>query len=201
MNEPLLIYLHGFNSAPASHKAQRLREEMARLGLESAYRCPQLPHRPREAVALIEAEIARAGGRPVTLVGSSLGGFYATCLAERHDLRAVLLNPAVRPQLELETYLGPQRNLYTGATYELTREHIDEWRALQVERVDPRRYLLIVETGDEVLDYRLALAKYAGAAQIIVPGGDHSLRSFACHIPMLLRFAGFDLERCGGRGS
>lgn len=185
----MLIYLHGFNSAPASHKAQMLQADMARRGIAHAYRCPALPPRPLEAIALIEEEIARAGDAPVTLVGSSLGGFYATYLAERHDLRAVLLNPAVRPQTELEAYIGPQRNLYTGATYELTREHVEQWRSLRVEHIDPRRYLLIVETGDEVLDYRLAVDKYAGAQQIVVPGGDHALRSFGEHIPAILRFA------------
>src|SRR5690606_17573374 len=186
----MLIYLHGFNSAPASFKAQLLKADMAKRGLAHAYRCPALPPRPLEAIALIEAEIARAGDAPVTLVGSSLGGFYATYLAERHDLRAVLLNPAVLPQTDLEPYIGPQRNLYTGATYELTREHIEQWRSLQVAHVDPRRYLLIVETGDEVLDYRLAVEKYAGAQQIVVPGGDHALRSFGEHIPAILHFAG-----------
>ena len=186
----MLIYLHGFNSAPASFKAQLLHADMAGRGLAHAYRCPALPPRPLEAIEVIEQEIAQADGTPITLVGSSLGGFYATYLAERHDLRAVLLNPAVRPQVELEAYIGPQRNLYTGATYELTREHVEQWRSLQTSTIDPRRYLLIVETGDEVLDYRLAVDKYAEAQQIVVPGGDHALRSFPRHIPAILRFAG-----------
>jgi len=185
----MLIYLHGFNSAPASHTAQTLHADMLRRGRGHAYRRPALPPRPLEAIALIDQEIAQAGDAQITLVGSSLGGFYATYLAERHDLRAVLLNPAVRPQVELEAYIGPQRNLYTDATYELTHEHIEQWRSLQVETVDPHRYLLIVETGDEVLDYRLAVDKYAGAQQIVVPGGDHALRSFPDHLPVILRFA------------
>ncbi len=186
----MLIYLHGFNSAPASQKAQLLRREMTILGLARAYRCPALPPQPLAAIATIEAEIARAADETITLVGSSLGGFYATHLAEKHDLRAVLLNPAVRPQMDLEAYIGPQRNLYTGATYELTHEHVAQWRALDVEHVSARRYLLIVETGDEVLDYRLAVDKYPGAQQIVIDGGDHSLQSFPRHIPAILRFGG-----------
>ena len=186
----MLIYLHGFNSAPASHKARLLHREMAALGLANAYRCPALPPQPLAAIATIEAEIAQAGGEAITLVGSSLGGFYATHLAEKHDLRAVLLNPAVRPQMDLEAYVGLQRNLYTGATYELTHEHIAHWRELDVAHIDARRYLLIVETGDEVLDYRLAVDKYAGAEQIVIDGGDHSLQSFPHHIAAVLRFAG-----------
>jgi predicted esterase YcpF (UPF0227 family) len=124
------------------------------------------------------------------LVGSSLGGFYATHLGEKDGLRAVLLNPAVRPGRDLESYLGIQRNLYTGEEYELTREHVETWRRLDVATVHPERYLLIVETGDEVLDYREAVAKYAGARQVIVQGGDHALKSFPEHLPLILEFAG-----------
>ncbi len=188
----MMIYLHGFNSSPQSHKAQVLAAEMARRGLADRFLCPALPHRPRAAIALVERELARHPAGAVTLVGSSLGGFYATALAERRGVRAVLLNPAVRPQADLESYLGVQRNLYTGEAYELTRAHLDEWRALEVTAIHPERYLLIVETGDELLDYRIALAKYRGARQIVVEGGDHTLASFARHLPAIFAFAGLD---------
>jgi predicted esterase YcpF (UPF0227 family) len=187
-----MIYLHGFNSSPHSHKAQALASEMARRGIADRFFCPALPHRPRDAIAVVERELARHPADAVTLVGSSLGGFYATSLAERHGVRAVLLNPAVRPQADLESYLGVQRNLYTGEEYELTREHLAEWRALEVAAIHPERYLLIVETGDELLDHRIAVAKYRGARQIVVEGGDHTLASFARHIPAILAFAGLD---------
>lgn len=183
-----LLYLHGFNSAPQSHKAQVLKRYMEARGLGARFVCPKLPHRPEEAIALAEREIARHPA--AVLVGSSLGGFYATHLAERHGLRAVLLNPAVRPGQDLESYLGIQRNLYTGEEYELTREHIAAWRRLDAAVIQPERYLLIVETGDEVLDYREAVAKYAGARQVVVAGGDHTLKSFAEHLPLILEFAG-----------
>ena len=183
-----VIYLHGFNSSPQSHKAQEMMRYMDARGLGDRFVCPALPHRPREAIALVEAAIATRPG--ATLVGSSLGGFYATYLAEKHGMRAVLLNPAVHPQADLESYLGTQRNLYTGAEYELTREHLDDWRSLAVASVHPERYLLIVETGDEVLDYRDAVRKYAGARQVVVEGGNHALASFAEHLPLILEFAG-----------
>lgn len=186
----MIVYLHGFNSAPQSHKAQAMKRHLESLGLGAAFVCPKLPHRPREATALVEAEIALHAREGVTLVGSSLGGFYATYLAEKHGLRAVLLNPAVLPGRDLETYLGEQRNLYTGEAYELTRAHLDEWRAMDVPVVHPERYLLIVETGDEVLDYRESVRKYAGAEMIVVQGGDHMLRSFEDHLPRILAFAG-----------
>jgi predicted esterase YcpF (UPF0227 family) len=185
-----IVYLHGFNSAPQSHKAQLMRRYMEARGLGARFVCPALPHAPDGAIALVEREIAAHAADGVTLVGSSLGGFYATHLAERLALRAALLNPAVRPGRDLESYLGVQRNLHTGAEYELTREHLDAWRRLDVAKVHPERYLLIVETGDEVLDYREAVAKYAGARQVLVPGGDHTLQSFAEHLPLILAFAG-----------
>ena len=188
----MLIYLHGFNSDPASHKAQLMSKAMAERGLADRFRCPKLPYAPDRAIALVEEEIAaaRQTSANITLVGSSLGGFYSTYLAQGHGLQAVLLNPAVHPQQRLERYLGPQKNMFTGEAYELTLEHIEQWRRLDVAVNEPQRFLLIVETGDEVLDYRLALDKYAGAEQIVVPGGDHSLQSFPAHIPRILRFAG-----------
>ena len=163
---------------------------MEASGMGAAFCCPKLPYAPNEAVAVAEAQIARARDTPLTIVGSSLGGFYATYLAHRHGARAVLLNPAVRPQQRLERYLGRQKNMFTGEEYELTLEHIEQWRALDIPVAQPERFLLIVETGDEILDYRLAAAKYAGAEQIVVEGGDHSLQSFPQHLPAILRFAG-----------
>ena len=185
----MILYLHGFNSAPASHKARALRAYLEARGLADCFSCPALPHRPADAVALIEAEIARCGGRP-TLIGSSLGGFYATHFAERLELRAVLINPAIAPYVGLESFLGRQQNLYTGATYELTRADLEGWRALAVECVDPERYLLLLETGDEVLDWRAAARKYEGARSVIRDGGDHTLQSFGEHIPRIVAFAG-----------
>jgi uncharacterized protein len=186
----VILYLHGFNSAPGSHKARTLQAYMAARGLDSLFACPALPYRPQEAVRCIEAELARHAVKRVTLVGSSLGGYYATWFAERHDLRAVLINPAIVPHVGLEAYLGLQRNLYTGEEYELTRDDLDVWRALALDRVDSERYLLLLETGDEVLDWRQAVAKYEGARMVIRIGGDHTLKSFPEHLERILRFAG-----------
>jgi predicted esterase YcpF (UPF0227 family) len=185
----MIVYLHGFNSAPASHKARTLKAYLEARGLGDRFACPALPHRPGEAARLIETEIARAGGRP-TLVGSSLGGFYATHFAERLGLRAVLINPAITPQVGLGAFLGKQKNLYTGQEYELTRADLEALRALWVERVDPERYLVLLETGDELLDWRMAARRYEGARIVVRDGGDHTLASFPEHIPRILAFAG-----------
>lgn len=183
----MLLYIHGFNSSASSFKAQLVRVRMGELGREDEFICPDLPHPPREAIALLETFV-RDAGDGLCLVGSSLGGFYATWLAEKHGLRAVLVNPAIRPYDLLQTAIGPQTNLYTGAQYELTRSHIEELRTLEVNRITPERYLLIVTTGDEVLDYRDAIAKYGGAKHVVVPGGDHGFGSFGEHVDTALSF-------------
>jgi predicted esterase YcpF (UPF0227 family) len=186
----MLIYLHGFNSSPGSHKAQLLKRYMEERGLGNQYSCPALPTLAARAITAVESEIERQPRGSVTLVGSSLGGFYSSYLAERHDLRAVLINPAVYPHEDLRAYLGMQRNLHTQQQYELTEEHLRQWERLYLSTVRPQRYLLLLETGDEVLNYRQALQKYAGARQIVIEGGDHSLKSFPEHIPLILGFAG-----------
>ncbi len=192
----MLVYLHGFNSSPASHKAQVMKRFLEGRGQGHLYACPALPNTPREAIRAIEAMVEEnsAGRIPpaVTFVGSSLGGFYATYLAQKLGCRAVLINPAINPHIGLEAYLGTQKNLHTGEPYELTRAHLEGWRALVVERIDPEKYLLLLETGDEVLDWREAARKYEGARTVIRDGGDHSLTSYPEHIERILAFAGFE---------
>jgi uncharacterized protein len=186
----MIVYLHGFNSAPSSHKAQTMARHLAERGLGQEFTCPTLPDDPGQAVALLESLPAMTQREKLTLVGSSLGGFYATWLAEKYACRAILVQPAVYPHVGLAQYLGPQKNLYTGAEYELTRAHLEGWRRLYLDQVDPERYLLLLETGDEVLDYREAVRKYEGARMVIREGGDHMMQSFAEHLPRMLAFAG-----------
>jgi uncharacterized protein len=188
----MIVYLHGFNSSPESHKARVLSEYLASRGKASEYACPALPTRGADAVREIQSLMARHGDGPTCFVGSSLGGFYATYLAETCDARAVLINPAIDPHVGLRAYLGNQRNLHTGQSYELTEAHLTEWEGLYRPAITAQRYLLLVETGDEVLDYRKAVERYAGAEQIVIPGGDHSFQSFAEQLPRILRFAGLE---------
>lgn len=184
----MLVYIHGFNSSARSFKAGLLREALAARGLAAQYACPELAHRPAQAMAQLQDLLAPLDPAQVTLVGSSLGGYYATALAETLGLRAVLVNPAVRPYDLLAAVLGPQQNLYSGATYELTPQHIAELRALEVAAVTPSRYLLITAAGDEVLDYRAGVARYAGCRQIVVPGSDHGFAAFADYLEPVIAF-------------
>ncbi len=184
----MLIYIHGFNSAPGSYKARLVGERMRVLKRESEYWVPALPHRPAEAMALLRDLVERHPG--VALIGSSLGGFYATWLAEHYRLRAVLVNPAVRPYELLSGALGPQKNIYTGASYELTMQHIAELKTLEVTAITPERYFLLTRTGDETLDYRLGIEKYRGARQWVIPGGDHGFGDFDNYLDAALAFCG-----------
>ena len=186
----MIVYIHGFNSSPSSHKSNQLRERLAALGRENEFACPALPHWPQEAMALLEHEVGSVPAEKITLVGSSLGGFYATYLTEKLGLRSVLVNPAITPHEGLRTYLGPQKNLYTGDEYVLTEEHLAQLERLRVDTpVKMDRYLLMHTTGDELLDWRVAVDHYHGCRQIIVQGSDHGFSEFGDYIDIVLEFA------------
>ncbi|BBA32046.1 hydrolase [Methylocaldum marinum] len=185
----MIIYLHGFRSSPASAKARLLARHMAERGMADRFWCEQLPVGPRQAIEAIEAVLSQSRTVP-TLVGSSLGGYYATYLAEKHDLRAALINPAAVAYETLAPFVGPQTNLYTGETFEFTSRHLAELEQLDVPRIArPEHFWLLVETGDEVLDYRQAVRKYAGARQTVIDGGDHSFRHFSDFLDAIVDFA------------
>ncbi|HXS53474.1 MAG TPA: YqiA/YcfP family alpha/beta fold hydrolase [Usitatibacter sp.] len=185
-----IVYLHGFISSPRSRKATMLGDYVANCVSGIDYVVPELHHRPARAIEQAHAACAGRAAADLTLVGSSLGGFYATVMAQRLGCRAALLNPAVHPQRHFGRYLGRQRNLYTGEEFELTVEHVDELLSLDPPAITrPERYWLLVETGDEVLDYREAVEYYRGACQSVVRGGDHTLTSFPEFVPDLVDWA------------
>ncbi|MFV9681727.1 YqiA/YcfP family alpha/beta fold hydrolase [Pseudomonas sp. NY15367] len=186
-----ILYIHGLNSSPASHKASQLSRAMADLGLEKQLRVPALHHHPRQAIAQLQALVAELGA-PV-LVGSSLGGYYATYLAEQHGLKALLINPAVKPHLRFDGYLGPQKNYYSDETWDLTEDHVHALAELEVPAPsDPTRYQVWLQTGDETLDYRDAERYYRACALRIQAGGDHGFQGFTERLPILFAFAGIN---------
>ena len=185
----MIVYLHGFNSSPQSFKARLLLACLRELGREAEFAAPDLSHWPRHAMDTAQALLADQDPRDVLLIGSSLGGYYATWLAERYGMRAVLINPAIRPYELLGGYLGTQTNLYSGERYALTRAHLEQLRAYDVKAIThPERYLLLVAMADEVLDSRIALQKYCGATQVIDPAGDHGFSDFARYTERILAF-------------
>lgn len=184
----MLIYIHGFNSSPASSKARLLKARLEVLGRGAEFAAPALPHSPAQAAALLDALATRHPG--AALVGSSLGGYYATYLAEKHGLKTVLLNPAVRPYELLAPLVGRQKNFHTGEEYDFTAKHVAELRALEVDRITPGRYLLLAAIDDEVLDYRQAVERYRGGRQIVIEGGDHGLSCFEYYLNPVLEWCG-----------
>lgn len=189
---PRILYLHGFRSSPKSFKAQWLAHRLRALGQDARWHCPQLPPSPREAMALIRGQFDLQPGD--TIIGSSLGGFYATWLAERHGCRAALLNPAVRPADRLHAQIGTQRMWHSDEPFEFRPEYVQELRDLEIPVITvPQRYLLVAAKGDELLDWRDMVAQYPGARHVVLEGSDHGLSDFADHGDAVLRFAGVNI--------
>ncbi|MEW6694389.1 MAG: YqiA/YcfP family alpha/beta fold hydrolase [Pseudomonadota bacterium] len=193
-----VLYAHGFRSSPRSFKAQRLAAHLAAHHPQVHWACPQLPASPAEAFALLEATAAHWPTPTMAVVGSSLGGFYATRLAALRGCRAVLINPAIDPARDLARHIGEHPVWHDPAERIFFRpEYVDELRALAVGALPhPERALLIAATGDEVLDWREMVARYPGSHHHIVPGSDHALSDFDAHLPVLLAHLGL---ACGDR--
>ncbi len=186
----MILYLHGFRSSPLSSKAQQCAQALAALGRGDEFICPQLSVVPAQAWQQC-LDLIAVHGLPQAVIGSSLGGFYATCVAEHTGCRAVLLNPAVHPDQDLEDQVGVQTFFHTQETFEFRREHLAQLLAMTPATItQPERYLLLAATGDEVLDWREMVARYAGAQQIVIQGSSHALEEFPEYLPRVLQFCG-----------
>ena len=184
-----ILYLHGFRSSPLSTKARMMAEHFELT--EHRYLCPQLPASPAAAIELAAGFIEDRGDaeRDWALIGSSLGGFYATFLAERYGCRAALLNPAVRPDLDLGAHIGVMSAYHSDEPFEFKPEYLDELAALRVENITrPKRYFLLAATGDEVLSWEQMRAHYPGAQQQIIEGSDHAMSEFAQYVSEVAAF-------------
>ncbi|MCG6658669.1 esterase [Halomonas campisalis] len=187
-----VLYLHGFNSGWGSPKAALMRAACRALGLPCE--TPQLPHRPAAAFALAEARLAGLGPAPL-VAGSSLGGFLATCLAERHALPAALINPAVAPAALVAGWVGERFvNDDTGERFTVGVEHLTELEALTPKAVTAQRYLLLLGSRDETLDPADAFAFYRGARTVLHPRSDHGFGVLAEYLPAIFAHGGHRLE-------
>jgi hypothetical protein len=189
---PLLLYLHGFNSSSQSAKGQQVVDYVAQHQLAIDALAPTFPNLPGEAyravVALVERELA-AGRDKIALIGSSLGGFMATVVAERFGLKAVLINPAVAPHILVQFLLGEHTNEHTGVKFELTEQHAQELLELEPASLQrPENFRVLLQTGDATLDYRQAENFYQGCEQVIEPGGSHGFDGFERQLPAALQF-------------
>jgi predicted esterase YcpF (UPF0227 family) len=187
-----LLYLHGFRSSPSSTKSRRMARWVAEHRPDLVWAAPQLP--PSPAQAMREIEVLTAGWPRATtgVIGSSLGGFYATVFAQRRGCRGVVINPAVDPARDLADHIGRQTMYHDPAeAFFFLPEYVDELRAMAPGALaHPERLLAIVATGDEVLDWREMAARYAGGPCRIVEGSDHGLTDFDDHLPALVQHLG-----------
>ena len=185
----MLLYLHGFNSSPQSKKALETGRWMKLNTPDIEFCCPQLSPYASEAMDTLKALVEDYLPEPVYLVGSSMGGFFATCLVEQYNLPAVLINPAVNPSSGLHSWLGENRNFITGERWFFEPQHIEQYRDLNPQKIKcQKNYKILLQTGDEVLDYRHAQERYKGCAIETEVGGDHSFVDYQQHIPAILKF-------------
>ena len=184
----LLLYLHGLNSSPQSHKAQVTQRWLAEHHPDVEFICPQLSNYPLQIVEQLESIMASNKGK-VVLAGSSMGGYFATYLAEKYRLRAVLVNPAIRPYLGLHQYLGENTNYHSGESWFMEQQHIDQFQQLEMEPLQqPENFWTLLQTGDEVLDYRHAEQKYCDGKVTVEQGGDHSFQGYERFLPEIYEF-------------
>lgn len=189
---PYLLYLHGFRSSPRSFKARVVQDRLEQAGLGERLICPQLPASPKAAMDLALELAERHAPGNLSIVGSSLGGFYASWLAERLGVRAAVINPSVDPTRNLSKHVGVTTAWHSEEPFEFRQEYVDELVALRTAHITrPERYFLLAATGDEVLDYRDMVAHYAGARQHVIEGSDHAIPEFAQYVDEVLAFCGF----------
>ena len=185
----MFFYLHGFRSSPQSFKARLLQDYFHSIGKAYKFLCPQLPVSPKEAMQLARSLCLNMPSHELVLVGSSLGGYYATALAEEFGCRAVVLNPAITPAADLQKYIGMQTTWHTDEAFHFRPEYVDQLKPYEIEKItQPERYFLVAATGDEVLDWRMMVNHYPGARHKIIQGSDHGLSDFGNYMDEIIEF-------------
>jgi len=183
-----LLYLHGFISSPASSKATSTKYWFKLHAPQIDYCCPFLSPYPQQTIELLERKAEQLQGQDVLIIGSSMGGYYGTWLAERLACKAVLVNPAVSPWRWGRVLLGEQRNHYTGEKYRIEERHLEALKPLEQPLRHPENLWLLLQTGDQVLDYRLAQQRYRECRTTVEQGGDHGFTGFERYLPQILQF-------------
>jgi predicted esterase YcpF (UPF0227 family) len=184
----MTIVIHGFGSAGKGGKAMLFREYFKGLGKPCI--APSLSYVPELAMDTLEQLVESYDD--VTLVGSSLGGYYAIYLAEKYGLKALLINPAVDSAQTLKKRLvevnGMATNYHDGSQYTWNTNHVEMLKKYRVDEVKNGEYMLLLQTGDDVLDYRDAVAKLPNAQTVIEEGGTHPFEGIERHFERILAF-------------
>lgn len=188
------LYLHGFKSSAMSAKAQLTMAFFAQHDLAHNLHIPNLSAAPQqamdEAMFLYEQLIDEVGQQNVLVIGSSLGGYYASYLVEHYGGKAVVINPSIRPYELLNQYLGENENYHTGERFEVTQDYLTQLTQLDTPQLQyPMQHLLMVQTHDETLDYKEAVQKYLHCPAIIEYGGDHGFQGYEQRLPSIIHFA------------
>ena len=190
----LIVYLHGFRSSPNSSKAQLTGEAIASLvkdGQAIEWYCPQLPPSPQAAMTMVKQKIAETKANDLCIIGSSLGGFYATYLAEQYPhAKAIMLNPAVRAARELAPYVGQLTAYDSDEPFDWRAEYVEQLKEQQVEEItNAERYFLLAAKGDELLDWHEMVEHYPGAKHLIIEGSDHGITEYPQYLDQVVGFA------------
>lgn len=181
----MYLYLHGFGGSGEGTKANAFREHFS-----GEIMAPSLSYVPDLAIDTLKQIIeCLQDHTTVTLIGSSLGGYYATYLAEHYGLKAVLINPSVKPYETLIKVMGSAYNYYDESRFEWNENHIKMLKAYDTRDITPHQYLLLVQKGDELLDYREAQLKFEGANRIVEEGGNHSYENIQSKFGIIENFA------------
>jgi len=191
-----LLYLHGFRSSPLSTKAQQTAAWVRRHRPDLTWWCPQLPPSPRAALDLIGDGLATWPREQMAVIGSSLGGFYATIVAERCACPAVLLNPAVNPARDLAKHIGDTKAWHSGEHFFFEPRFVEELAAATPPEITRgERCFAIIAKGDELLDWREMCERYAGCRIKLLEAGDHALSDFESqHLGDVLGFLNLTSE-------
>jgi predicted esterase YcpF (UPF0227 family) len=184
----VILYIHGFRSSSQSVKAQETRRWLTAQGRAQEWVCPDLPPYPLAAMQILD-NLVQAAQEPPKLIGSSLGGFYATVLVARYGLKAVVVNPAVHPALILRPALGLITSFYGNEQYLFTEQHLQELQSLDLPApLHPNNILFMQERGDEVLDWQTGLAYYRDCHQLVFAGGDHGFTRYRAVLDLIDHF-------------
>jgi predicted esterase YcpF (UPF0227 family) len=188
-----VVYLHGFNSSGNAQKSQILQAAIGLHAPELAYYSPTLIHHPEKAISELQAYLdQQATAYNFCFVGSSLGGFFAIYFANRYlSSKAVLINPAIRAWESMHKYYGHYENPVTGEKFEVTENFVTSLKAFScLENKSPERFLLLLQTDDDVIDHRIALKAFPDSRHIVRTGGGHTFTDFLEVIPCVLQFIG-----------